>query len=181
MPFPSGPSQQRRGAKVVQAQKPANVDLNYIAVQLQELIDVGRQLVDAVYNSAVLTNAKAFAFMGEQLKGAALTGLATGSTTATSGVSVYKNQQRHPVILYVRIQGAETGEVAFLYLSVSDPSQTTQSTARFATGGLIPEASVIVPAGSEVAINGTAANSTLTTANVTGFTLPLPGATVLEP
>lgn len=171
--LPQGRTQPRSGP--AQGQNlPDQVDLRYIALLLMRMLETGQDLVDAVYDSAIIADIKEFALIGDALPNSDL--------VPGTGQKLFENELGGPVAMYVRFENSESGEIAFLYLQKGDGDRTTAATALYVSGGTVPEATIIVPPGAEVWVNATAANAALAVSGkLSGFTLELGGkATVYK-
>lgn len=167
--LPQGDTRQRAGAPVVEL--PKNVDLDFIAAQLMRLIALGDDIVRATYDAAIVTNIKAMAMVGDALP--------VQTLTPGQPVKVFKNDQLdRPVGLYVRLQNSETGQNGIIYLS-RDGSRIDSDTAAFAAVGGVAEATIVVPHGYEVWVDGVSSEPGIASPKLVGFTVPLNGKTTL--
>lgn len=137
---------------------------------LDTLIDKSTSMIDAIYDSAVLANPKAFV-------------VSVGSTpkqiTPGTGIQITKNSRKTPVLVYIRMQMPETGVTGILYLSGDNASATTAGTAALSFDGLNPEATIVLTPNQTLYANCTSPDGTGNALNLVFSVIPLRGRSAL--
>lgn len=153
----------RRGKR---PELPEVVDLNTIAYLLVQLMQEGRDLIDALYEHAAISNPGAFAMDGDPIKPVAIT-----SGTAQT---IFKNETQEPLILALRMQVSDLNEVGYIYVQRGH-DLASSGNARWAMSGTSPQLSLVVQPGVEVWGNHAGTQTGIASPQLTGFTLPLAG------
>lgn len=128
------PSEAANAARQLQSRGAGLTDAMFAAIGM--IVAAIQALADAVYNSAMIGNVSAHAFLDSSK---------SVTITAGSAKEVFKNKSKDPVLLHVRAQAPIAGTGTNLLLALS---QETCTHARAVRGifSLAPEAEIVLPA-----------------------------------
>ena len=153
--FPMGVVPQSRPRRIQPLEESTPADV--------ALVDV----VDALYNQAVIADPEAFFLFGSSVEKPVTPGAATG-------VELYKNSLDVPVAVAVRAQMLETDTTVYLYIA-SDESRMAASTAPVLRQGASPRGGIVVPPGGALYGRMTAQDSNTDSRNLIVTSVPLKG------
>lgn len=139
-------------------------------------LEPGRQafdLIDAIFDTAVLSNPKVFATVYAS-RPVPVDPPASGLVASAAVVAYDNSKGDKPVVVYVAGQGTAAGQAFYVTLGLSS-DRTTLAQAPVRDYDAAPEASIVVPAGMTAWVNVSSPDSSGDAINVLVTVIPLNG------